>query len=722
MGSEKQKQKVKGVGGQGSGARVQAASSSPPPAPPAPGPWPLAPALVLIVIVLAAYANHFHNGFYFDDSHSIIDNPAIRTLRNIPRFFTDASLFSSIKGLQVYRPVLSVSLAIDYWLARGYHPFFFHLSTFFWYSVQLVLMFLLFRRMMDWATAQQTTQNDGLFHSYNTWTALFAAACYGLHPANAETVNYIIQRGDLYNTVAVVGSLYWFAADPKRRKQCWYLIPAIAGCLAKAPALIFPFILLAYAFLIEEDRNWLRAFRATWPAFLAGAAAAVLTMEMTPSTYGSGAGSPARYVATQPWVMLHYFKVFFLPTDLNVDAAWNYVSPLGVKAIAGYLFVIAMIAAAVWTSRQRRTRIISFGIVWFFLALLPTSLTPLTDVTNDHRMFFPFVGLALAVVWSLRLVSVSSTDHRFLWSVKPVVKLWPVLLALPLIAEAAGTHVRNSVWSTEESLWRDSTAKNPNNGRAWMGVGYSVFQRRDFENSVTYFERALSLSPYDPNIEIALGRAYGQIGRSSDAEHHFQRAIALAPSSWRTYSYFGAWLKDAGRLAEAQTQLEASVRLDADAVPSRELLMEVYTRQLNFSALQPLARETLTLDPTNQAAMRYMAMAGQMPVATAAPAPVPTPANIAPAADADKALDQSTEYCKKGMYPECLAAATQALQMRPGWEKAYNNMAAAFYYLGRWDEGIRASQQALSIKPDYEAAKKNLMFGMQRKAQNEAKR
>ena len=710
MGSEKQKQKVRGARGQGSGATA-AAASSPAPVSPTPGPWPLAPALVLILITLAAYANHFHNGFYFDDSHSIIDNPGIRTLRNIPRFFTDASLFSSIKGLQVYRPVLSVSLAIDYWLARGYYPFFFHLSTFFWYSVQLVLMFLLFRRMMD-----HTGRNPS-----NLWTALFAAACYGLHPANAETVNYIIQRGDLYNTVAVVGSLYWFVADPKRRKQCWYLIPAIAGCLAKAPALIFPFILLAYVFLIEEDHNWIRAFRATWPAFLAAAAAGILTIEMTPASFGSGAGSPALYVATQPWVMLHYVKVFFLPTDLNVDAAWNYVAPLGVKAIAGYLFVIAMVAAAVWTSRQRQTRIISFGIIWFFLALLPTSLTPLTDVTNDHRMFFPFVGLALAVVWSLRLVIVRGTDHRFPWSVKPwPLKLWAAPLALILIAEAVGTHVRNTVWNTEESLWRDSTAKNPNNGRAWMGVGYSVFQRRDFENAVAYFERSVALSPYDANIEIALGRSYGQIGRNTDAERHFQRAIALAPSSWRTYSYFGAWLKDANRLAEAQAQLEASVRMDADATASRELLMEVYARQMNFSALRPLARETLVLDPTNQAAMRYLAMAGQMPSASA-PSPV-APANLAPAANAEKALDQSTEYCKKGMYPECLAAATQALQMRPGWEKAYNNMAAAFYYLGRWDEGIEASQQALRIKPDYEAAKKNYLFGMQRKAQNEAKR
>ena len=75
-----------------------------------------------------------------------------------------------------------------------------------WFALQLVLMFLLFRRIMDLADPHPSNGNF--------WTALAAAACYGLHPANAETVNYIIQRADLYCTLGVVASLLWFAAKP----------------------------------------------------------------------------------------------------------------------------------------------------------------------------------------------------------------------------------------------------------------------------------------------------------------------------------------------------------------------------------------------------------------------------------------------------------------------------------------------------------------------------
>ena len=66
-----------------------------------------------LVAVCAAYANHFYNGFHFDDAHTVIDNPSIRSLSNLPRFFTDASTFSVLPANRTYRPMVSASLALD---------------------------------------------------------------------------------------------------------------------------------------------------------------------------------------------------------------------------------------------------------------------------------------------------------------------------------------------------------------------------------------------------------------------------------------------------------------------------------------------------------------------------------------------------------------------------------------------------------------------------------
>jgi len=99
---------------------------------------------LLLLAVLAAYANHFHNSFHFDDAHTIETNAAIQDLRNIPLFFRDATTFSALPSNQSYRPLVSTLLAIDYRLGGGVQPFWFHISIFaLFVALTLLLPFLL---------------------------------------------------------------------------------------------------------------------------------------------------------------------------------------------------------------------------------------------------------------------------------------------------------------------------------------------------------------------------------------------------------------------------------------------------------------------------------------------------------------------------------------------------------------------------------------------------
>ena len=106
---------------------------------------------LLLVTVTIVYLGHFHNTFHFDDVHTVTRNPYIRELSNIPKFFSDARTFSVQPGNRVYRPLVSASLAIDYHLGGGRNPFYFQLSTFCWFLVQLTLIYVLFRRICDFA-------------------------------------------------------------------------------------------------------------------------------------------------------------------------------------------------------------------------------------------------------------------------------------------------------------------------------------------------------------------------------------------------------------------------------------------------------------------------------------------------------------------------------------------------------------------------------------------
>src|SRR5438132_4448039 len=197
---------------------------------------------LLLIALVAAYANHFHNSFHFDDAHTIETNAAIRELRNIPLFFRDATTFSSLPSNQSYRPLVSTLLAIDYRLG-GMQPFWFHLSIFVLFVALVLLLAFVIDRLLDCATIS----------ARNRWIALAAAAWYGLHPANADTGNYIISSSEIISTLGVIASFAVYFAFPRLRRYHLYVLPAAIAILAKPPAAIFAVLFAIYRLLFPPD-------------------------------------------------------------------------------------------------------------------------------------------------------------------------------------------------------------------------------------------------------------------------------------------------------------------------------------------------------------------------------------------------------------------------------------------------------------------------------------
>ena len=282
-----------------------------------------------------------------------------------------------------------------------------------------------------------------------------------------------------------------------------------------------------------------------------------------------------------------------------------------------------------------------------------------------------------------------------------------------MAAAAAGTHERNEVWRTDESLWRDVTIKSPENGRGLMGYATVFLNRGDYATAIDYLERAKPLLPNYSGIEINLGIALGATGRDAEAAGHFERAAQLAPGVAEPHFYYGRWLESKGRLAEAQAQLETAVRLSPLSFPARNLLLEVYSRQGNLMAFDALAQETLRLGYSEETARRYAEERARLQAAAGAPSPKPVDHRP------DELVNLSAKYCNQGNYAQCVATARQALELRPGYAEAYNNMAAAYNSMEQWNEAIQAASEALRLKPDYPIAKKNLDWAREhRQARN----
>src|SRR6266446_5215531 len=185
---------------------------------------------MLLSGLLTAYANHFHNSFHFDDAHTIINNASIRDLRNIPLFFRDATTFSALPSNQSYRPLVSTLVAVDYQLAHGLQPLWFHVSSFALFITVTLLLALVIHHLLE--------SDPG--PSPNRWIALAAAAWWALHPVNADTINYIIaSSGEVISALGVIASFSVYLAFPRLRRYYLFVLPAAIAILAKPTAAIF---------------------------------------------------------------------------------------------------------------------------------------------------------------------------------------------------------------------------------------------------------------------------------------------------------------------------------------------------------------------------------------------------------------------------------------------------------------------------------------------------
>lgn len=653
-------------------------------------------AALLLAALLAVYSNHFHNSFHFDDAHTIENNAAIQELRNIPQFFRDATTFSSLPSNQSYRPLVSTLLAIDYRLAGGLQPFWFHLSIFALFVAIVVLLAFVVHRLLDQTASSMRDR----------WIALAAAAWYGLHPANADTVNYIIASSEVISTLGVIAAFAVYFAFPQLRRYYLYVLPAAIAILAKPTAAIFAVLFAIYWLLFEQGKTRLARLRSprrptAWQAetrlqrigeiiapFVICLAMLLFVQHMTPRSWVAGAANAHNYLMTQPYVTLLYFKTFFWPAGLSADYDLNsFTTTDDPHFWAGFAFIFLFTVCAVALSVFRKTRVIGFGLFWFLIALLPTSLFPLAEVMNDHRTFLPYVGLVIAMAGAAALlVALSADDPHPTLSLRERRTAQPpgegyrqpswtkivviCLVVLFLCANGYATFQRNKVWKSEETLWYDVTLKSPRNGRGLMNYGNTLMAKGDYAGALDYFHRAQQFVPQYSVLFINLAIVEDATKQSAAAEQHFKEALRLAPASPDSYIYYARYLISHSRAQEARAFLQSALELSPTDLTARGLLAQTDGQANNQSALQ-------------------------------------TPESY---------LAFGLRLYGDARYIESIAASRRALELRPDYAEAWNNIGAAYNQLGRYEEAAAACEQALRYQPDFELARNNLQYAKQRLA------
>lgn len=642
-------------------------------------------ALLAFLVLLGAYSNHFDNGFEFDDSHTIVNNTYIRDIRNIPLFFTDIKYYGTNPGNQSYNPLLTTLNAIDYYLGKGLNPVAFHIHIFFWYIVQLILMFKIYKKILSFTGASQ---------DLIIWTAFLSTAFYSIHAANAETINYIIMRSDSFSAMCIVLAMVLYIWE-KSRKWHLYLIPAVAGILTKEIGAMFAPLLFIYVFVFEEDGSFLRllkfkgwqkffhALKKTFPAWIVcfGLFAWIRIRFMPADTDLFKPATTAgnwEYFYTQWVVIAHYIGNFILPLDLSADPDFEIFSTwINRKVIFALFLHLGLIGFAIYATELKKMKPIGFGILWFYVTLAPTSsIIPFGQIANDHRTFLPYIGLMIAAGWGGALIYDYLVNIKQLQAIK---KVFFTLLSIIYVLHAYGTYQRNIVWGDSELLWKDVTEKSPGNGRGWMNYGLILMSRGHLDEAERCFQKTLERMPYWAYIHINMGILKEAQGKPFEAEQYFLNAIRFQPEVPDSYYYYARFLMQQGRIDEARQWIAKGLEYSPGHVKLSEMkqVLEKITDPLkSFEEMERVALNSK---------------------------------------DVNKLIEIGLNYYHRKMFEKCIDIHLKALALDSNNAIIYNNICSAYIELQQYDTAIEYCKKALKLDPGFTRAQNNLKWALSKK-------
>ena len=459
--------------------------------------------LLLFLLSCALYLPSVGNGFHYDDFHSIVLNPHIRTLSEAGGLFRDFQTFSTNPESAMFRPVLLLSYALNYAVA-GAAPSGYHLVNAILHGLNAVLLywFLLALRI-------------------DSRPALLGALLFAVTPINSEAVNYVSGRSEMLMAFFFLASClaYLRCHENGEGRLLWAATSLLCGALALLTKSVAVSLVVVLPLMDLTVTGGWGAVKRRWKYYGAFVAIAVAYIAWTSSIIDRALLQPVRSYDVQLWTQLkaavYYLALFVLPVNLSVEPQFRISKSPELAAVLALLLLLSLTAVVL---RSRRHRIPGFACAWWSLLLLPSAVVPLIVLVNEHRLYLAGIGFAVAAATCLCQLSKRGA-------------VAVVLVALYTIFLVAGTLQRGKAWGDELSLWEDAARKAPEMLKPHLRLADALTEAGRWQEAEVAYLRALALRPQHVASGNNLGQLYIRMGRVEAAGERFRAVLAASPDN-----------------------------------------------------------------------------------------------------------------------------------------------------------------------------------------------
>ncbi len=550
--------------------------------------------LILVLAVMLAYQPVWYAGFIWDDDDHLTANPCIVGPLGFKEIWT--TKLADISPLT----------RSTFWLEHaiwGLAPLPYHLVNVLMHAACAVALWRVLRSL----------------HVPGAW---LGAALWALHPVQVESVAWITEmkntESGLFFLVSILFFVRWVRTrglDGRTGGGWNYALTLIFAALAmasKSSTVILPVVLCLCAWWVEGRWHWRNLARVAPILLMSTAAGAVslwtqkLQLSANPDPQWVRTW-PERLATAGDAVWFYLGKLVWPHPLIAVYPRWR----IDASQWFSYLPLLAVVIVLVmlWLKRESWSRPWFFIFAYFLAALLPVlgfadNYIFRYSLVFDHFQYLAAMGpLALAGAGMARFLDFALSGRPGLQS---------MLAAVALLILGLLSWQRTWAYESEETLWTDTLAKNPN---CWIGhnnLGNVLVNKGQLDEAISQYQMALEINPSHIEARNDLGVALAQKGRLDEAMAQFQTALGLDPNHASSYYNLGIVLIQKGRVDEAIAQFQKGVDLAPNSADAHTDLGGALLQKGLVDEAIVQYQEALRLKPGDNNAQNNLAKAQAM--------------------------------------------------------------------------------------------------------------